>query len=225
VYEDLQAWEFLDLFAASYGLNRSQRRRAVADHLDLVGLTEKRAAMVVELSRGMRQRLMLAKTMIPQPQVLLLDEPASGVDPQGRIDLKNIIRRMAEERKTVLISSHILAEMNEFCTSVAIMEQGQIVVSGRIEEVNQRIMGDSLLAIEVLDEPEWLLGIVGADERAGPVERKGANSYEFRYRGDAAAASDLLVRLVQQGVRVSGFARRRDNLEDLFLKVGSKELS
>src|SRR5262249_56058358 len=106
-----------------------RRRRAVADYLDLVGLTEKREAMVVELSRGMRQRLMLAKTMIPQPQVLLLDEPASGVDPQGRIDLKHIIRRMAEERKTVLISSHILAEMNEFCTSVALMEHGHIVVT------------------------------------------------------------------------------------------------
>jgi ABC-2 type transport system ATP-binding protein len=132
---------------------------------------------------------------------------------------------MAEERKTVLISSHILAEMNEFCTSVAIMEQGRIVVSGRIEEVNRRIMGDSLLAVEVLGEPERLLGIVGADERAGPIERKGANSYEFRYRGDAAAASDLLATLVQQGVRVSGFVHRRDNLEDLFLKVGSRELS
>ena len=126
VYEDLMVWEFLDLFAASYGLTRSQRRHAVADHLDMVGLTEKREAMVGELSRGMRQRMMLAKTLIPNPHVLLLDEPASGIDPQGRIDLKNILRRLAEEKKTVLISSHILAEMNEFCTSVVIMEKGQI---------------------------------------------------------------------------------------------------
>src|SRR5262245_14247121 len=130
VYEDLQVWEFLDLFAASYGLDRAHRPRAVAESLDMVGLTEKRTAMVVELSRGMRQRLMLAKTLIPDPQVLLLDEPASGVDPQGRIDLKNILRRVAAERKTVLISSHILAEMNEFCTAVAIMERGRVVVSG-----------------------------------------------------------------------------------------------
>ena len=104
---------------------RSQRRHAVADHLDMVGLTEKREAMVGELSRGMRQRMMLAKTLIPNPHVLLLDEPASGIDPQGRIELKNILRRLAEEKKTVLISSHILAEMNEFCTSVVIMEKGQ----------------------------------------------------------------------------------------------------
>src|SRR5262249_15021858 len=148
VYEDLQVWEFLDLFAASYGLDRPRRRVAVDEHLEMVGLSEKRTAMVIELSRGMRQRLMLAKTLIPAPRVLLLDEPASGVDPQGRIDLKRILRRLAEEQNTVLISSHILAEMNEFCTSVAIMERGQIKISGRIEEVNRRVMGDSLVSVE-----------------------------------------------------------------------------
>jgi ABC-2 type transport system ATP-binding protein len=224
VYEDLLVWEFLDLFAASYGLDRRRRRHAVADYLDLVGLTEKRESMVVELSRGMRQRMMLAKTLIPEPQVLLLDEPASGVDPQGRIDLKNILRRLAEQRKTVLISSHILAEMNEFCTAVAIMEKGRMIVGGRIDEVNQRVMGDSFLAVDVLGDPELFRRIVDLDGRAGPIEKKGEGSYEFRFRGDAEAASDLLATLVRQGVRVSGFARRRDNLEDLFLKVGSKEI-
>src|SRR5436190_17581084 len=173
VYEDLQVWEFLDLFAASYGLNRPQRRHAVADYLDLVGLTEKRDAAVVELSRGMRQRLMLAKTLIPDPQVLLLDEPASGVDPQGRIDLKNILKRLASEGKTILISSHILAEMNEFCTSVAIMEQGELVISGRIEEVNARIMGDTALSVEVLGDVEAFERIIADDPRAGPVQRAG----------------------------------------------------
>ena len=115
--------------------------------------------------------------------------------------------------------------MNEFCTSVTIMEKGRIVVSGRIEEVNQRILGDSLLAVEVLAEPELFHWIVGADDRAGPIEQHGKDTYEFRFRGDAEAASELLATLVSRGVRVSGFARRRDNLEDLFLKVGSKELS
>jgi ABC-2 type transport system ATP-binding protein len=225
VYEDLMVWEFLDMFAASYGLNPSQRRHAVADHLDMVGLTEKRDDMVGELSRGMRQRMMLAKTLIPNPHILLLDEPASGIDPQGRIDLKNILIRLAEEKKTVLISSHILAEMNEFCTSVVIMEKGQVIVAGRIDEVNQRVMGDSYLTVEVLSEPELFQWVVGSDERAGAIESRGKNVYEFRYRGDAQAASELLANLVQQGVRISGFARRRDNLEDLFLKVGSKELS
>ena len=167
---------------------------------------------------------MLAKTLIPDPRVLLLDEPASGVDPQGRIELKNIMRRLAEEQKTVLISSHILTEMDEFCTSVAIMERGRLVVGGRIEEVNRRIMGDSLISIEVLGEPGAFLAIVAGSKKAGPVERKNG-VYEFRFEGDPEAASDLLTALVHAGVRVASFERRRDNLEELFLKVGSKELS
>jgi ABC-2 type transport system ATP-binding protein len=224
VYEDLLVWEFVDLFAASYGVDRHQRPGKVGRCLDMVGLTAKRQAMVGGLSRGMRQRLMLAKTLVAEPKVLLLDEPASGVDPQGRIDLKNILRRLGEEGKTILISSHILTEMNEFCTSVAIMERGTLVVSGRIEEVNQRVMGDLFLAVEVLGEPDVLLEIIADDGRAGPVERR-ENAFEFRFRGDAEAASDLLAKLVRHEFRVCSFVRRRDNLEELFLKVGSKELS
>ena len=136
---------------------------------------------------------MLAKTLIPAPRVLLLDEPASGVDPQGRIDLKNILRRLAEEKKTVLISSHILAEMNEFCTSVAIMERGSLVVSGRIDDVNRRVMGDTLLSVEVLGEPEIFLSIV-AGRRAGrpgrAQERCLRVSVPRRRRGGQRAAGD-----------------------------------
>jgi ABC-2 type transport system ATP-binding protein len=224
LYDDLLAWEFLDLFAASYDIPRRARPAAIDRYLELVGLTEKRHALVVELSRGMRQRLMLAKTLIPQPRVLLLDEPASGVDPQGRIDLKNILRGLAAEGRTVLISSHILAEMTEFCTAVAIMERGRMVVSGRIDEVNARILGEAVLAVEVLGDAEALVRIVGDDPRAGPIERRG-DALEFLFRGDAEEASDLLAALVRGGVRVASFSRRRDNLEELFLKVGARELS
>jgi ABC-2 type transport system ATP-binding protein len=224
VYDDLFVWEFLDLFAASYRIPRWERPELVDKYLAMVGLSEKRNAPAVELSRGMRQRLMLAKTLIPDPQVLLLDEPASGVDPQGRIDLKNILKRLASEGKTILISSHILAEMNEFCTSVAIMERGEMVVSGRIDEVNARIMGESFLSVEVLGDPEPLLQVLAGDEKAGLVERKGS-ALEFRYRGGAEEASELLTRLVSGGVRVASFARRKENLEELFLKVGARELS
>jgi ABC-2 type transport system ATP-binding protein len=224
VYEDLLVWEFLDLFAASYGMPRARRKIEVGRHLEMVGLAEKQKALVVDLSRGMRQRLMLAKTLIPEPRALLLDEPASGVDPQGRIELKNILRRLATEGKTVLISSHILAEMNEFCTSVAIMERGTLVISGRIDDVNRRVMGDTLLCVEVLGEPDVFLSIVSADSRAGAIEVKNG-AFECRFDGDAPAASELLALLVQRGVRVASFVRRKDNLEDLFLKVGSRDVS
>jgi ABC-2 type transport system ATP-binding protein len=224
VYDDLRTWEFLDLFAASYGIPRARRMVVVGEYLDLVGLSEKRETLLGELSRGMRQRVMLAKTLIHQPRVLLLDEPASGVDPQGRIELRNILRRLSEEKRTILISSHILTEMNEFCTAVAIMERGGLVVSGRIDEVNRKIMGDSMISVEVLGGDDLFLNLIGSDDRAGPIERNNG-AYVFRFRGDVEAASDLLSSLVRQGVRVSSFERRKDNLEDLFLKVGSKDLS
>ncbi len=224
VYEDLKVWEFVDLFASSYGIPRRDRPTAVGRALDQVGLAEKRNTLSAELSRGMRQRLMLAKTLLPDPWVLLLDEPASGVDPQGRIDLKKILKRLADERKTVVVSSHILTALNEFCTSVAVMERGRMVESGRIEDVNRRVLGDALVAVEVLDGLEAFHEVIQADDRAGAVVRNG-EMLEFRFRGDAAAASDLLTTLVRRGVRVASFNRSRDNLEELFLKLGSRELA
>ncbi len=225
MYEDLQCWEFLDLFAASYGIPRPSRPGAIDEMLEVVGLSAKREAAVAELSRGMRQRLMLAKTLIPDPQVLILDEPASGVDPQGRIDLKNVLRAQAAAGKTVLISSHILAEMTEFCTAIAIMQKGRMVVSGRIDEIRERIMGGATVAVEVLGPPDGFLRVVEADGRCGPVEWCGDSSYEFRFSGGPEEASDLLTRLVSGGVRVASFARRKEGLEELFLAVGARELS
>jgi ABC-2 type transport system ATP-binding protein len=217
-------WEFLDLFAASYWIPPSDRPGIIDRHLELVGLTEKRTALVVELSRGMRQRLVLAKTLLPDPQVLLLDEPASGMDPNGRADLKRALRSLAAAGKTVLVSSHILSEMSEFCTSVGIMEKGRMVVSGKVDDVMAEIMGAGSLVVEVVGESDGLERIVSGDTRAGAVKRQD-NTFEFPFHGDAAAASDLLAALVRSGVRVASFSRKRDGLEELFLKVGAKELS
>ncbi len=225
MYDDLKCWEFLDLFAASYGLPRAARPAAIERLMGVVGLSEKYESFVVELSRGMRQRLMLAKTLIPDPQILILDEPASGVDPQGRIDLKNVIRAQANAGKAILISSHILSEMQEFCTSVAIMQRGQMMVSGKIDEVNARVMGTAYLSIDVLDGLEAFLRVVESDGRAGLVERKNGTAYEFQFDGGPSAAADLLAKLVGEGVRVASFAPKREGLEDLFLKVGAREVS
>ena len=224
VYDDLKVWEFLDLFAASYFLAPSTRPARIDESLALVGLDEKRDAMISGLSRGMRQRLMLAKTLLPSPQILLLDEPASGMDPNGRASLKRIIRDMASDGRTVLISSHILAEMSEFCTSVGIMEKGRLVLSGKIDQVTAQVMGQDVLVVELLGPASQFEQIVHQDDRAGPVTRDG-DRFEFSYQGDAEAASDLLARLVGAGVRVASFSRKRGGLEELFLKVGARELS
>ena len=158
VYEDLLVWEFLDLFAASYGIPRAAaagRSRSLSRNGGPLGEAEvagrravARHAATVDAGQDADSR---------SRGCCLLDEPASGVDPQGRIELKNILRRLAEEKRTVLISSHILTEMDEFCTSVAIMERGKLKVGGRIDEVNQRIMGDTLISVEVLGDAERFL--------------------------------------------------------------------
>jgi ABC-2 type transport system ATP-binding protein len=224
LYDDLLCWEFLDLFAASYFVPRPARRELIDRALARVGPTEKHSAMVVELSRGMRQRLMLAKTLIPDPQVLLLDEPASGLDPQGRIDLKNVVKGLAAAGKTLLISSHILSEMSEFCTSLAIMERGRMVVRGTIAEIQERVMGGAVVVIEVIGDSAALESIVASDPMAGSLERVDG-TFAIRYRGGDAEASDLLAALIRGGVRVSSFARRREGLEEVFLKVGPRELA
>ncbi|RUL86481.1 ABC transporter ATP-binding protein [Tautonia sociabilis] len=230
MYDDLKVWEFLDLFATSYFIPRKQRPGLIDRSLELVGLMEKKHEFVATLSRGMRQRVMLAKTLIPDPKVLLLDEPASGVDPRGRIDLKNVLKRLAIEGKTVLISSHILAEMTEFCTAVAIMERGRMVVSGTVDEVRARVMGAGVLVVEVIGAEEAeaeaaLRRVAEADPGASAVERVNGSTFEIPYQGDAEQAAGLLAELVGAGVRVASFSRRKEGLEELFLKVGARELS
>ena len=224
MYDELKCWEFLDLFAASYKVPKPDRPAKIDEMLRLVSLSTKKFANVGELSRGMRQRLMLAKTLIPDPSVLILDEPASGVDPQGRIDLKNIIKSQAALGKAVLISSHILSEMTEFCTAIAIMQRGELVVGGRIDEIRDRVLGASILAVEVLGSQTDFRRIAESDPNCGPPEwtESGAS---FRYGGTAEDAADFLARLVGEGVRVSSFSRVKEGLEDLFLAVGAKELS
>lgn len=223
LYDDLMVWEFLDLFAASYFVSKAQRPDTVADYLERVGLTEKRNAMVAELSRGMRQRLMLAKTLLPNPDVLLLDEPASGLDPRGRIQMRDILRKFAAHGGTVLVSSHILSEMTDFCTSVGIMERGQLLVSGAIEDVSKQVAGVSLLTIEVLDDIEHCVDVLRELEYE-PAAHNGT-TLEVAFSGEREQASVLLAQLTRAGVGIVSFGRKKETLESIFLRAGADKLS
>jgi ABC-2 type transport system ATP-binding protein len=224
IYEDLTVWEYLELFAASYLIPKDHRRPIIERHLELVDLTEKRTAMTAGLSRGMRQRLLLAKTLLPEPKIALLDEPASGVDPHGRILLKNVLRQLGAEGKAVIISSHILTELSGFCTSVGIMEKGRLVVSGRVEEVAAQVLGGVELQIEVLAGEAECAQVLEHNPHVKETRREG-NLLLVNFEGDDSAASDLLGALVRSGVKVVSFARRQAGLEEVFLKVGAKEVS
>jgi ABC-2 type transport system ATP-binding protein len=167
---------------------------------------------------------MLAKTLLPDPEFLLLDEPASGLDPHGRAALRNILQQLAANGRAVLISSHVLAEMNDFCTAVGIMQRGRMVVTGTIADVATRIGRQATLLLEVVGGAEILEQVLAA-RGLGPVTKRDGGHWEVGFEQDRDAAADLLAEAVQRGARIASFSRRKESLEDLFLQVGAKEVS
>ena len=219
VYEQLTALEYLDHFARAYDV--PDRRRRMEQCLELTWLTEKRDALCDELSRGMKQRLVLAKTLLHDPQVLLLDEPASGLDPLGRIELRKLLLQLHVAGKAVLISSHILAELSGFCNKAAIMERGRLVTFGSIDELGQKMAsrrmsakwrGDGGRALQILK-----------DAGAKNLEATGSGA-TFDFDGGTDALDELLKTLVVQGVRVCEWRGLGDDLEQIFLQSGAKAL-
>ncbi len=154
VYEDLLVWEYLDFFARCYKLDPSRRKRVIAELLDLVDLSEKRDEYVHTLSRGMRQRLCLAHALVHDPQVLLLDEPASGLDPRARVEMRELLRELSAMGKTIVLSSHILTELAELCDSIGIIEKGNLIASGSLDDIRRNISKKRTLQIRLLcDDP------------------------------------------------------------------------
>ena len=227
VYDDLRVWEYLDFFARCYGVPANRRTTMIAELLEIVGLVEKREAYVESLSRGMRQRLCLAHTLVHDPALLILDEPASGLDPRARVEMREILRELRSMGKTILVSSHILPELGEMCTGVAIIDRGRLLRSGSIEEIQRSLRATALLRIDVLGDEaaiaaarDWL----GTDPRVADVmgasgNADGATHLEASFDGTPEAQADLLRSMVEAGHRVVGFKQATSDLEEIFLKV------
>ena len=222
VYDDMRVWEYLDFFGRCYGLSASRRKQMIGDLLELVDLTDKRGAYVQELSRGMQQRLCLAHALVHDPQVLLLDEPASGLDPRARVELRELLRELRSLGKTIVISSHILPELEELCTSVEIMDHGKVLASGRVDDIAERFrVGGVYRAMVVGDE----VMIAAAEQHfatspeVASVVRRPGGEIEFALRGDADAAAAVLTAAIRAGIRVSSFAPAASDLEELFLQI------
>jgi ABC-2 type transport system ATP-binding protein len=222
VYDDMKVWEYLDFFARCYGLPADRRRRIVADLLELVDLGEKRDDYVIALSRGMQQRLCLAHALVHDPPVLLLDEPASGLDPRARVELRELLRELRTLGKTILISSHILPELEELCTSVAIIDRGRVLAAGRVADIERRLRAGAVLRVHVLGDPETLERAVAwfrADAEVAGATLLDDGRIEIGFRGDDEGASRLLAEAIAAGFRVATFARAASDLEELFLQV------
>jgi len=224
VYEDLKVCEYLDYFAHAYRVAESEIPARVTEVIAQVSLEVKRDAMIRGLSRGMKQRLGIARAIIHRPKLLLLDEPASGLDPKARLDLRNLLRTLRDQGSTILISSHILTELEGFCTSIGIMEKGRMVRSGRIEEVT---------AAENLAR-DMRIGWLG--DASGILEEKlraqahvsnlqvSAGNATFQFAGSDEEMAALLASLVSAGVRVKTFAEVKQTVEDLYMRLSRHEV-
>ena len=202
VYDDMKVWEYLDFFARCYGLQPAARRRMIGDLLDLVDLGDKRDAYVQTLSRGMQQRLCLAHALVHDPKVLLLDEPASGLDPRARVELRELLRELRSMGKTIIISSHILPELEELCTSVAIVDHGQVLAQGRVADIEKRLRFGAVLHVRLLADDEAIAAArdrFAADPDVASATILTDGTIELGFRGDDAAAARLLAEAVAAG--------------------------
>jgi ABC-2 type transport system ATP-binding protein len=228
LYDDLSVQDYLEYFGQLYYLEPAPLKQRVSEVLALVNLENKRNSLISTLSRGMKQRLSLARSVIHRPRLLLLDEPVSGLDPIARIDYCKTIKRLQSEGITILISSHILSDLEEFCTTIGIMEQGRLVESGQLQSLYRR--EGQLLMIAVL-ETDFRLEIflqehplVRAYEKVSDL-RNGGRKLGITFAGSEADAADLLRILVSEGICISEFHYMQESLEDIFVRLGYQQTS
>ena len=218
VYDGMKVWEFLDFFAVAYQIPRSRRKQVIGDVLDLLDLTGKRNDFVNSLSRGMKQRLCLAKTLVHDPPVLILDEPASGLDPRARVEVKALLRELRRMGKTILISSHILTELADCSTSIGIIERGKLLMHGPIDDVYRRIHRNRIVVIKFLENMEAGVSIIRSRPETREVQVDG-NRVTVELAANEQQVADLMERLLHGGVRMHSFAEKDPTLEDVFMLV------
>ena len=210
--------EYLDFFARAYGLMGPERLRAVRHVMGFTKLDGLREKSIDSLSKGMKQRLCLGRAMIHDPPVMIMDEPAAGLDPRARIQLREMIGELAADGKSVLVSSHILTELAEMCDTVAIIEQGRLLAVGTVDEIHRARQAHRTVQIRVLENREGLCAWLAARADVQNIHGEG-DSVEFLHEGDQAAEADMLRELVNSGFRVVAFGSRAESLEDVFMRV------
>ncbi|MDY5647651.1 MAG: ABC transporter ATP-binding protein [Lachnospiraceae bacterium] len=218
VYDNLKVMEYLEFYASAYGIETKRAQELGRELLSVVHLDGKEEHYVDELSRGMKQRLCLARALIHDPQFLILDEPASGLDPRSRFEFKEILRDLKEAGKTIIISSHILMELAEICTSIGVIEHGKMIMQGSIEDILSAVDASNPLIIRVYDQVQTAILVLKEEEQVKNLTIQG-NSLMVTFTGNRKDEAMLLRRLVERGVLVQSFAREQSNLEALFLKI------
>jgi ABC-2 type transport system ATP-binding protein len=218
VYKDMEVTEYLDFFGACYKIPAVQREKTVNDVLELVGLTEKKGALIGALSRGMQQRLGLARVLIHDPQLLLLDEPASGLDPRARIEMMAILQELQRMGKTIIISSHILSELQTLCNRVAIIEKGKLIYSGPVQGVRDQMSAGLVYWVKVAGEPDKAIEILKTRSEVAEVAQVDGQ-VKVTFTSHDTDPSFLAESLVSGGVRLTGLWEDELGLEEVFMRV------
>jgi ABC-2 type transport system ATP-binding protein len=217
-YPDVNCWEYLDFFARAYGLRGAARKQATDEVMSFTGLDGLAEKPIRGLSKGMKQRLCLGRAMIQDPSVLILDEPAAGLDPRARIELRRMIRTLAERGKTILVSSHILTELAEMCDRVAIIEQGRLLAVGSVAEIQQAHLQYCDVRVRLIGETDSVVAWLGQRGDVREV-RVAGDLVLFAHDGDRDAQAAMLRALVERGFALTEFAAQPRTLEDVFMQV------
>ncbi|MHC4617033.1 MAG: ABC transporter ATP-binding protein [Planctomycetota bacterium] len=218
VYDDLKVFEYLEFFAAAFGIGPRKRESVVEGVLELTDLKSKRSALVDSLSRGMQQRLGVARVLIHDPKVLVLDEPASGLDPRARIEIRELLRELKRMGKTIMISSHILSELEEICDHIGIIEHGRLVFSGTLEEIRPRLGIESKVRVQVAERHDHAVELLSALPQVRQVQTVG--DYIVVTFHDNEGGDGIIARtLVKGGIDIISLQPERLKLDDAFLKL------
>ncbi|WP_438446263.1 ATP-binding cassette domain-containing protein [Gorillibacterium sp. sgz5001074] len=218
VYDSFKTVEYLDFYGASYGIPRQERQQMIPQLLDLVNLSDKKDFYVDSLSRGMKQRLCLARCLVHDPELLILDEPASGMDPRARIEMREILKELKAMGKTILISSHILPELAEMVDEIGVIEQGKLIAKGRVADIQNRMRVNRVLHIRLLEKEEAAVAFL-RDEPLVTMVLQDEKGIHVHFTGQDADQTELLVRMIGLGYQVLTFHEMETNLEDVFLEI------
>ena len=224
VYDGMRVWEFLDFFAAAYKIPKAKRGGIIDDVLVLLDLHGKRDDFVNALSRGMQQRLCLAKTLVHDPPVLILDEPASGLDPRARVEMKELLRELRRMGKTILISSHILSELADCCNKVGIIERGRLLASGPVDEIVSGIRRNVVIELVVSGKAEECEYLLRTSDLVDNLQR-GGDDFRFEFGGTVDEIVELHASIVAAGIPLVWFREIRADLEDVFMTITRGEVA
>lgn len=236
VYDSLKAIEYMEFYASIYGIHGDSAKKLCMELMDLVNLADKAQTYVDTLSRGMKQRLCLARSLVHNPELLILDEPASGLDPRARFEMKGILKNLHDMGKTIIISSHILSELAEMCTTIGIIDHGKMVVKGSVDEIMMRLNTSNPLKIHIIGNAETAVKVLKENPLVGNVSMEKASTENISveagenkvdvtidFAGSEADEAALVRQLVDNNVRFSSFARQSGNLEEVFMLVTERK--